>query len=174
MEMGLLSVLAAGTLVLLVVVFHQRRQIAALATRLSETSRVDVLTGLLTRRAFEEQLNFELDRSRRTGRPVSVIVGELHGMGRLNSERGHAAGDIALQEVALDMSKWKRRIDSAGRLGGEKFGVLLPETDEHGAFIVAERLRRASRRGFAHDALPLTISFGLASYPEHGEQLGVL
>ena len=42
------------------------------------------------------------------------------------------------------MTKWKRRIDSAGRIGGEKFGVLLPETDEHGAFLVAERLRRAT------------------------------
>jgi diguanylate cyclase (GGDEF)-like protein/putative nucleotidyltransferase with HDIG domain len=172
--MGLLSVLAAGALVLLVVVFHQRRQIAALAARLSEASRVDPLTGLLNRRAFEELLNFELDRSRRTGRPVSVIVGELEGMGRINSERGHAAGDTALQQVADDMSKWKRRIDSAGRLGGEKFGILLPETDEHGAFLVAERLRRAARRGFAHEALPLTMSLGVASYPRHGEQFGVL
>jgi diguanylate cyclase (GGDEF)-like protein/putative nucleotidyltransferase with HDIG domain len=172
--MGLLSVLAAGALVLLVVVFHQRRQIAALRVRLSEASRTDQLTGLLNRRAFEELLNFELDRSRRTGRPVSVIVGEIDGMGRLNAERGHAAGDFALQHVAIAMSKWKRRIDSAGRVGGEKFGVLLPETDEHGAFLVAERLRRAVRRGFGHEALPLTMSFGVASFPEHGDKLGVL
>ena len=48
------------------------------------------------------------------------------------------------------MSKWKRRIDSAGRLAGEKFGILLPETDEHGAFLVAERLRRAARRELRH------------------------
>jgi diguanylate cyclase (GGDEF)-like protein/putative nucleotidyltransferase with HDIG domain len=174
MEMGLLLVLVAGALVLLGVVFHQRRQIVALAARLSEASRADPLTGLLNRRAFEELLGFELDRSRRTGRPVSVIIGEIHGMGRLNGERGHAAGDVALQQVGTDISKWKRRIDSAGRIGGEKFGVLLPETDEHGAFLVAERLRRAARRSFSQDALPLTISFGVASYPEHGEQFGVL
>jgi diguanylate cyclase (GGDEF)-like protein/putative nucleotidyltransferase with HDIG domain len=103
-----------------------------------------------------------------------VIVGEIDGMGRLNAERGHAAGDVALQQVGRDMAKWKRRIDSAGRIGGEKFGVLLPETDEQGAFLVAERLRRAVRRSFAQDALPLTISLGVASYPEHGEQFGVL
>jgi diguanylate cyclase (GGDEF)-like protein/putative nucleotidyltransferase with HDIG domain len=172
--MGFLSVLAAGVVVLLVVVLRQRRQIAALSARLSQASRLDPLTGLLNRRAFEEMLNSELDRSRRTGRPVSVIVGEIDGMGRLNAERGHAAGDIALEHVARDMSKWKRRIDSAGRLGGEKFGVLLPETDEHGAFLVAERLRRATRRTFSQEALPLTISLGVASYPLHGEQFGVV
>lgn len=167
-------VLVAGALVPLAVVFHQRRQIAELVERLSDASRTDQLTGLLNRRAFEELLGFELDRSRRTGRPVSVIVGEIDGLGWLNAERGHAAGDVALQQVGRDMSKWKRRIDSAGRIGGEKFGVLLPETDEQGAFLVAERLRRATRRSFTQDAVPLTISFGVASYPEHGEQFGVL
>ena len=130
--MAPLLVLAAGALGLVVVVLHQRRQLGALTVRLAESSRVDPLTGLLNRRAFEEMLNFELDRSRRTGRPLSVIVTELDGMDRLNGERGHAAGDNTLKDVALDIRKWKRRIDSAGRLGGEKFGVILPETDEHG------------------------------------------
>jgi diguanylate cyclase (GGDEF)-like protein/putative nucleotidyltransferase with HDIG domain len=161
-------------LALLVVIVHQRREVATLALRLEEASRYDALTGLLNRRAFEEMLNFELDRSRRTNRPVSIIIGEIDGLGRLNADRGHAAGDTALQQVASDMAKWKRRIDSAGRLGGEKFGVILPETDEDGAFLVAERLRRASRRTFAQDALPLTISFGVAGYPVHGDQFGVL
>jgi len=172
--MAPLLVLAAGALGLVLVVLHQRRQLSALTVRLAESSRVDPLTGLLNRRAFEEMLNFELDRSRRTGRPLSVIVAELDGMDRLYAERGHSAGDNTLKDVALDIRKWKRRIDSAGRLGGEKFGVLLPETDEHGAFLVAERLRRAARQHFSHGALPLTISFGVASHPEHGEQFGVL
>jgi len=164
----------AVSVALFAVIVHQRREIATLVRRLSESSRFDALTGLLNRRAFEELLNFELDRSRRTNRPVALIIGEIAGLGRLNTERGHAAGDSALQQIASDMAKWKRRIDSAGRLGGEKFGVLLPETDEAGAFLVAERLRRASRRTFAADALPLTISFGVAAYPEHGDQFGIL
>jgi diguanylate cyclase (GGDEF)-like protein/putative nucleotidyltransferase with HDIG domain len=172
--MGPTVVFAAAALGLLVVVLHQRRQLSALAVRLAEASRVDALTGLLNRRAFEEMLNFELDRSRRTGRPVSLIIGEIDGMGRLNTERGHGDGDKALKQVAEHMNKWKRRIDSAGRIGGEKFGVLLPETDEHGAFLVAERLRRASRQTFGNRSLPLTISFGVASFPEHGDQFGVL
>jgi len=172
--MALTLVVVAGALGLLVVVVHQRRKLSALAERLAEASRIDPLTGLLNRRAFEEMLNFEIERSRRTGRPLSLIVGEMDGMGRVNAERGHSAGDTAIKMVGQHMSKWKRRIDSAGRIGGEKFGVLLPETDEHGAFLVAERLRRASRRGFGQESLPLTISFGVASYPEHGEEIGVL
>jgi two-component system cell cycle response regulator len=174
MQMGPTLFVFVVALALLAVVVHQRREIATLLLRLEEASRYDAVTGLLNRRAFEEMLNFELDRSRRTNRPVSIIIGEIDGLGRLNTERGHAAGDTALQQVASDMAKWKRRIDSAGRLGGEKFGVILPETDEDGAFLVAERLRRASRRTFAQDALPLTISFGVAGYPVHGDQFGVL
>jgi two-component system cell cycle response regulator len=164
----------AGALLLLGLVYSQRRQIATLKLRLSEASRHDALTGLLNRRSFEELLNIELERSRRTGRPVAVIVGEIDGLDRVNAERGHQTGDLALQHVARDMAKWKRRIDSAGRVSGEKFGILLPETDQHGAYLVAERLRRAARRTFAVDALPMTISLGVASYPEHGEQFGVL
>jgi two-component system cell cycle response regulator len=173
--MGPMLVVAGGALLLLiVVVLNQRRQIATLKLRLSEASRHDALTGLLNRRAFEELLNLEIERSRRTGRPVSVIVGEVDGLGRVNAERGHQTGDLALQQLARDMAKWKRRIDSAGRISGEKFGILLPETDQHGAYLVAERLRRAGRRTFSVDALPMTLSFGVASYPEHGEQFGVL
>ena len=138
----------------LVVVVHQRREIADARDRLTEASRVDPLTGLLNRRAFEEMLHFELDRSRRTGRPLSLIIGEIDGLGRLNAERGHAAGDVRAPAAGEHMAKWKRRIDSAGRIGGEKFGVMLPETDEEGAFLVAERLRRASRRSFARRPCP--------------------
>lgn len=172
--MGPTLVLAAVAIGLAVLVVHQRRQLSALAVRLAETTRVDQLTGLLNRRAFEELLSFEVERSRRTGRPLAIVVGEVDGLGRVNAERGHAAGDAALKQVGQHMTKWKRRIDSAGRIGGEKFGLLLPETDEHGAVLVAERLRRASRRCFGQDALPLTITFGVASYPDHGEQFGVL
>jgi diguanylate cyclase (GGDEF)-like protein/putative nucleotidyltransferase with HDIG domain len=170
----LLVVAAATVVVLAVVVYRQRRRIATLTVSLSETSRFDQVTGLLNRRAFEELLNSELDRSRRTGRPVAVIVGELEGMGRVNDARGHTAGDFLLQQIAQDFDKWKRRIDASGRLGGEKFGVLLPETDQHGAFLVAERLRRAVHRTIVAESVPLTISFGVASYPEHGQRFGVL
>ena len=159
----------AGVLVLLAVTFRQRVQMASLAARLSEAIRTDPLTGLLNRRAFEQLFDVELERSRRTGRPVSVIVGDLDGLAIVNARGGHAAGDAVLQLVARDMEKWKRRIDSAGRLGGEEFALLLPETDERGAFLVAERLRRAAYRSGADQAAPVTISFGVASCPDHGD-----
>jgi diguanylate cyclase (GGDEF)-like protein len=168
--MGLLSMLAlGGVVVLLAVALRQRVQMASLAARLSDAIRTDPLTGLLNRRAFEQLFDVELERSRRTGRPVSVIVGDLDGLGTVNARGGHAAGDAVLQLVARDMEKWKRRIDSAGRLGGEEFALLLPETDERGAFLVAERLRRAAYRSGADQAAPVTISFGVASCPDHGD-----
>ena len=169
--MGLVSVLTlGGALVLLAVILDQRRQIARLTARLSEATRVDPLTGLLNRRAFEELFDAELERSRRTGRAVSVVIGDLDWLDLVNVRHGHRTGDAVLRLVARDMQKWKRRIDSAARIGGEEFGLLLPETDEAGAFLVAERLRRAAHRTFADQPVPVTISFGVASFPDHGSE----
>jgi diguanylate cyclase (GGDEF)-like protein/putative nucleotidyltransferase with HDIG domain len=147
---------------------HQYRRIASLRARISDASRTDPLTGLLNRRALEEMLDVELERATRAERPLSVIVGDLDSFAVVNEHHGHAAGDSALQQVASDCLKWKRRIDQAARIGGEEFALLLPETDERGAFIVAERLRRATHRTFAEMSMPVTISFGVASSPAHG------
>jgi diguanylate cyclase (GGDEF)-like protein len=173
--MGLSSFVALGVvLVLLGVVGYQRHQIAGLTARLSDATRIDPLTGLLNRRAFEQLLESELERSRRTGRPLAVVVGDVDGLAGVNSRRGHPAGDKVLKLVARDMLKWKRRIDTAGRIGGEEFALLLPETDERGAFLLAERLRRAAHRTFSDEPAPVTVSFGVSSYPEHGDRLDVL
>jgi diguanylate cyclase (GGDEF)-like protein len=173
--MGLSSILAfGGVLILLAAIVYQRRQIAGLAARLSDATRTDPLTGLLNRRAFELLLESELERSRRTGRPVSVLVGDLDGLAQVNARSGYAAGDSALQLVARDMQKWKRRIDTAARIGGDELALLLPETDERGAFLVAERLRRAAHRTFGEEPQPLTLTFGVASFPEHGDRLDVV
>ena len=173
--MGLLSMLALGVaLVLLAVILHQRRQLARLAVQLSEAARSDPLTGLMSRRAFEELLDQELGRARATGHPLSVIVGDIDWLGLVNARHGHSTGDAVLQMVARDLQKWKRRIDAAARIGGEEFALLLPETEEGGAFLVAERLRRAAHRTFAEEPLPVTISFGVASYPDHGREPGAI
>jgi two-component system cell cycle response regulator len=154
---------------------HQHRRIAALRARISNAARTDPLTGLFNRRALEEMLDTELERATRDDRPLSVIVGDLDSFAAVNEHHGHAAGDRALQLVAGDCLKWKRRIDHAARIGGEEFALLLPETDERGAFIVAERLRRATHRTFAEAAVQLTISFGVASSPAHGtDAVGLL
>lgn len=175
--MALLAVLAVGgALVLLALVLYQRRQIAELKAQLSETVRSDQLTGLLNLGTFEELIDQELERSKRTGHPMSVLVGDVDWLELVNARYGQRTGDAVLQSIARDLHKWKRRIDSAARLGDEEFGLLLPETDEGGAFVVAERLRRAAHQTLANSNEPMavTISLGVASYPGHGDERDVL
>jgi len=154
---------------------HQHGRIRALRTRIADASRTDPLTGLINRRAFEEVLELELERAVRGDRPMSVIVGDIDGFRWVNEQHGHASGDAALQSVATNALKWKRRIDVAARIGGEEFALLLPETDESGAFIVAERLRRATHRSFAEATVGVKFSFGVATAPAHGaDAVGLL
>jgi diguanylate cyclase (GGDEF)-like protein/putative nucleotidyltransferase with HDIG domain len=157
-----------------VVVLYMSERVRDLVARLTDAARTDSLTGLLNRRAIEELFELELERARRSGRPLSIIVGDLDGFKAVNDRLGHHAGDAALQTLADELGRWKRRIDMAARLGGEEFALLLPETDERGAFLVAERLRRATHRTFADGPLPLTISFGVATFPDHGDDADTL
>jgi diguanylate cyclase (GGDEF)-like protein len=156
------------------VIALMRDRMRALVVRLTDAASTDPLTGLLNRRALEGLFGLELDRSRRTGRPLSIIVGDLDGFKAVNDGLGHQAGDTALQTLAGELGRWKRRIDMVARIGGEEFALLLPETDERAAFLVAERLRRATHRAFAEGRLPLTISFGVATFPDHGEDADTL
>ena len=163
--MGLIStiVLGAAALGLMAVVLYQRRQIARLGARLVEATRVDTLTGLLNRRAFEEMLDEELERSLRTGRPLSVIVGDLDWLQLVNARHGSETGDVVLQLVAQDLRKWKRRIDSAARIGGEEFGLILPGSGREAGIDAAERLREA----VAAESC-VTLSLGVVEGPRDG------
>jgi diguanylate cyclase (GGDEF)-like protein len=162
--------LTLGTaLVAGVLVSYQRGRIDRLVHRLTDAARTDPLTGLLNRRGLEEVFDVELERARRSGARLSVVAGDLDGFKLVNDRLGHQAGDEALVALSADLLKWKRRIDVAARVGGEEFALLLPDTDERGAFLVAERLRRAVQRTFSEQPQPLTISFGVATWPEHGE-----
>jgi len=146
----------------------QHGRIKRLSARIDDSNRTDPLTGLLNRRAFEEALELELERAVRADRPLSVVVGDIDCFRAINEHQGHAAGDATLQAVAHNALKWKRRIDHAARIAGEEFALLLPETDERGAFIVAERLRRAMHRSFVDSAVGVSFSFGVATAPSHG------
>lgn len=171
--MGIVEVLtlylpSACALALAGVAVLQRGRVRALRVRIANAARSDPATGLLNRRAFDELVALELERSRRTGRPVSILLGDLDQLAAVNEIAGPAAGDAVLQLVARDLRKWKRRIDRAARVGGDEFALLLPETDERGAYILAERLRRATERSFGGAPVAVTISFGIASHPDHG------
>ncbi|PWC56504.1 diguanylate cyclase [Azospirillum sp. TSO22-1] len=103
----------------------------------------DPLTGLANRRAFLAAAERELARVRRYGRLAAVLMFDIDHFKRINDTHGHAVGDGALQTVATTARDLLRTTDLIGRLGGEEFGVLLPETEPPAALEVAERLRAA-------------------------------
>ena len=146
----------------------QRNHVDRLIARLSDAARTDSLTSLLNRRGFEELFETELERARRSGRPLSVIVGDLDAFKAVNDRFGHAAGDRALERLSEILQTVKRRIDTAARIGGEEFAVIAPDTDHHAAYILAERMRREVRDTFRSEPFPLTISLGIATFPRHG------
>jgi diguanylate cyclase (GGDEF)-like protein/putative nucleotidyltransferase with HDIG domain len=135
---------------------------------MAEMARTDALTGLLNRRGFSETIDLELERARRGEYGVSVIVGDLDHFKALNDRFGHRAGDVSLQAFGKLCALHGRRIDSSARIGGEEFALILPHTDEHGAFVVAERLRRALRENPPVEDAMLSVSFGVATFPRHG------
>jgi diguanylate cyclase (GGDEF)-like protein len=114
-------------------------EIAALR-RLAGT---DALTGLANRRRLEETLARELARASRRGGRLAVLLLDLDGLKRLNDDHGHSAGDQAIVSVARACQQTLRAADLAARVGGDEFAVLLSDTDDAGARVVAERLRSA-------------------------------
>lgn len=140
-----------------------------------EAGRHDPLTGLLNSHGFGEALEMEVERARRTEQGMSIILGDLDRFEQVNERAGRAAGDSALRRVAEIIGKCKRAWDAGARLGGDELALLAPATDEHGAYILAERLRMAIEREFEGDAAgPLTSSFGIVSTPVHGQTAGAL
>jgi diguanylate cyclase (GGDEF)-like protein/putative nucleotidyltransferase with HDIG domain len=159
--MGTLAVAAAVIRVL-------RGRVDLLIARLYDASRSDPLTGLSNRRGFRELLDLELARARRAGKPLSVLIGDLDHFKEVNDRSGHQVGDLALQRVARVLQRAKRGIDGLGRIGGEEFALALPDTSEHDALLLAERLRCALQGEFESDPVPITVSFGAASHPAGG------
>jgi diguanylate cyclase (GGDEF)-like protein len=143
------------------------------AQRLSFT---DPLTGLWNYRYLRESLRREVERASRFGRMLAVLALDLDHFKDVNDTYGHAAGDAVLAEFARRVRDCLREVDVAFRQGGEEFVVLLPETDGYGGAIVAERLGAAIRntpvlissRRHDPELIAITVSIGIAVYPEHG------
>jgi diguanylate cyclase (GGDEF)-like protein len=139
----------------------------------------DALTLLYNRRHFMRALGLEVRRSQRYSQPLSVLMLDLDEFKQLNDRHGHLFGDLVLERVGQVLRRAVRQADVPCRFGGEEFAVILPETDRLGAHAVAERIRQRVERAFAERAVEtelvrVTISGGIASYPEDGREIAEL
>jgi diguanylate cyclase (GGDEF)-like protein len=152
------------------VVRTQRLGLRQEGERARRQARVDPLTGLLNRRAFDEALANATGRSRLTGDPLSVLVGDIDDFKDFNDRYGHLEGDRVLQGVAESLRAALRRPDVAYRWGGDEFAVILPEADQGGAEHVAQRVRAAVARNTGPDGAPLGLATGVAEFDPDGGQ----
>lgn len=139
--------------------------------RLKELSGTDELTQMNNRRRFMEHFVNEFARARRYKHPLSFVIFDLDFFKQINDRYGHLVGDRVLIHAAAVMKQAMRAADIIGRYGGEEFTLLLPETAIQGAIPLAERIRQeiaaAAFRGLKGEHLQLTVSGGIAGYPDH-------
>jgi two-component system cell cycle response regulator len=128
----------------------------------------DALTGLLNRRAFLESTGREIARSRRYNDKLSVVLLDVDHFKHINDRRGHASGDVVLSAVGKLLASTVRTCDIVARWGGEEFVLVLPSTPLEGAEQMAERIREELEKAVITDtgseAIPVTASFGVATY----------
>ncbi|SDE74426.1 diguanylate cyclase [Rhodospira trueperi] len=138
----------------------------ALEDQLRKQADTDGLTGLLNRRAFMSKVGTAFDLARRHDRPLALLLLDADHFKRVNDTHGHPAGDAVLVDLARIGTACLRSTDHLGRVGGEEFAILLPETDRDGAITFAERLLadiRAARVDIGGEApLSYTVSIGIA------------
>jgi diguanylate cyclase (GGDEF)-like protein len=133
---------------------------------LLELSRTDPLTGLHNRRQMMEILEKEMERSKRTGDPLSLILIDVDNFKKINDIYGHQRGDQVLKNLGRIFRKHLRQYDSVARFGGEEFSLIMPSTDCAEAFGIADRVRQevAQMVDAEVEALKVTISLGVAVY----------
>ncbi len=139
-----------------------QQELVAQGARLEALLREDALTGLSNRRAILTQLGGMVSGARRHGHPLSIAVLDLDHFKAINDTYGHKTGDDVLVAAVHAMGTHMRAEDQLGRLGGEEFLVLLPDTDAEAATHMAERAR-AEVAG-APTPVPVTVSIGLATW----------
>jgi diguanylate cyclase (GGDEF)-like protein len=154
-----------------VVVRMLSERVEALIAELRANASTDPLTGLANRRGLASAYARELAQHRRTGRPFSLLVADLDRFKQINDELGHKAGDRALVEVSELLLAQVRAVDTAARIGGDEFALLLSEADDVHAAGVAERLDAAVSAHAAREGWPGTISIGVSVSNTDGASL---
>lgn len=145
--------------------------IAGLFEEVKAQAVTDSLTGLYNRRYFEEYLNKEVRRALRQKQPFSIIGLDLDHLKEINDKYGHAYGDLAIKTVAEVLKKNARAIDTAARMGGEEFNVILPGVEAQGAIVAAERIRKALEDEELDTIGHITASIGVATFLEHSDNI---
>jgi len=133
--------------------------------QLAKLSMTDRLTGLLNRGTWENLIDAEYERFRRYGNPASLVMFDIDHFKPVNDTYGHLAGDEVIRHAAQITRQSIRQSDSAGRYGGEEFGIILPETEPDGARLICERIRQTIADSIVHTDsgdIQYTISMGVA------------
>ena len=141
---------------------HNNQILAHANSQLERLVSIDSLTGMLNRRAFEDLMNTEYSKARRGQRPLSLLIMDIDNFKMRNDQFGHAVGDEALRQVSEVVRKVIRAGDSAARIGGEEFAIVLPETTTDQASFIAKRLQELLTL-LGNDNFPrITLSIGIA------------
>lgn len=138
-----------------------RKKMEEEITRLTE---VDRLTGLYNRYKLDAVLKSEIERSRRSDSVFSIILLDIDDFKKVNDVHGHNIGDSVLQEFSEIIKSSIRKIDTAGRWGGEEFMIILPESDSDGGMVLAEKLRAKINEHKFDAVTHMSASFGVASF----------
>ena len=144
--------------------------------KLQINAATDALTGLYNRRLFDEYCDKELNRAKRYGHQLAIVILDLHKLKEVNDRHGHLQGDQVLQLAATTLRKTMRASDFAFRIGGDEFALLLPQTDPEQAITLCRRIRSQ----YEIDIRPLkmdigvTLDFGVAVHPHDGETKSAL
>jgi diguanylate cyclase (GGDEF)-like protein len=140
--------------------------------KLQINAATDPLTGLYNRRLFDEYCDKELNRAKRYGHQLAVVILDVHKLKEVNDRHGHLQGDQILQLAAATLRKTLRASDFAFRIGGDEFALLLPQTDSEQANTLCRRVR-TQYEGDIHSLKldpSVTLDFGIAVLPVDGEQ----
>ena len=140
--------------------------------QLAKLSMTDRLTGLLNRGTWENLVDAEYERYRRYGQATSLVMFDIDHFKPVNDNYGHLAGDEVIRHTAQTTRNNIRQSDSAGRYGGEEFGIILPETDAENARLICERIRESIEKSTVETSagnITYTISMGIAQLTDEPE-----
>lgn len=139
--------------------------------QMEEMARTDPLTHLLNRRAMLERLEDEVNRVERSGQTFSVVLADVDCFKKFNDRHGHDCGDRVLKAVATAIQSTLRKQDAVARWGGEEFLILLPDTEQEGAAVIAERIRSRVAETSVQESdcrLSVTLTLGVSDYRTGG------